>query len=64
VLKGHTALVNSVAISTEGAKIVSGSRDGTVRVWNAETGQVSPQAVLCSLQTASRIVLLVGVESH
>ena len=41
VLKGHTNIVLAVAISTDGAKIVSGSVDNTVRVWSAETGEVS-----------------------
>ena len=40
VFKGHTDRVFSVAISTDGGKIVSGSSDDTVRVWSAETGQV------------------------
>ena len=40
VLEGHTSYVCSVAISTDGGKIVSGSKDKTVRVWSAETGEV------------------------
>ena len=40
VLEGHTHNVLGVAISTDGAKIVSGSWDKTVRVWSMETGQV------------------------
>ena len=40
VLEGHTDSVSSVAISTDGAKIVSGSNDKTVRVWSLETGEV------------------------
>jgi WD40 repeat protein len=38
VLKGHTDSVNSVAFSTDGMRIVSGSYDKTVRVWDASTG--------------------------
>jgi WD40 repeat protein len=41
VLKGHTDLVNTVVISTDGAKIVSGSWDETVRIWSMETGEVA-----------------------
>jgi WD40 repeat protein len=37
VLKGHTKWVNSVAFSSDGMQIVSGS-DGSVRVWDASTG--------------------------
>ena len=40
VLEGHTGEVNSVAISVDGSKIVSGSDDKTVRIWSAETGEV------------------------
>ena len=42
VLEGHTDGVWAVAISTDGAKIVSGSDDNTVRVWSMETGEVLP----------------------
>jgi WD40 repeat protein len=34
-LKGHTGYVSSVAISRDGTRIVSGSHDGTVKVWDA-----------------------------
>ena len=39
VVTGHTSYVNSVAFSADGARIVSGSGDNTVRVWDAATGQ-------------------------
>jgi WD40 repeat protein len=38
VLKGHTGWVNSVAFSSDGTQIVSGSGDESVRVWDASTG--------------------------
>ncbi len=41
VLEGHTDFVNAVAISVDSGKIVSGSRDKTVRVWSMETGEVA-----------------------
>ncbi|OAQ29254.1 WD40 repeat-like protein, partial [Linnemannia elongata AG-77] len=37
VLRGHTAPVTSVAWSPSGHQIASGSRDGTIRLWNSET---------------------------
>ncbi|KAG4432782.1 hypothetical protein IFR05_011734 [Cadophora sp. M221] len=39
-LEGHTDYVSSVAFSPDGKQIVSGSRDQTVRRWDAATGQL------------------------
>ncbi|KAG8795791.1 hypothetical protein FRC16_009954, partial [Serendipita sp. 398] len=39
ILAGHIEGVLSVAWSVDGRRIVSGSRDKTVRIWDAETGQ-------------------------
>ena len=36
---GHTDLIYCVAISPDGKRIVSGSADQTVKVWDAATGQ-------------------------
>ena len=38
VLHGHEELVYSVAFSPDGKRIVSGSYDNTVKVWDAESG--------------------------
>ncbi len=37
-LKGHANHVNSVAISSDGSLVVSGSEDNRVRLWNRFTG--------------------------
>ncbi|KAF8997096.1 hypothetical protein BDQ17DRAFT_1512198 [Cyathus striatus] len=40
VLEGHSCWVRSVAISQDGATIVSDSADMTVRVWNSHSGKL------------------------
>ena len=40
VLKGHSSGVNSIAFSPDGSRIVSGSGDRTVRVWEVTSGQL------------------------
>src|SRR6202021_3891354 len=39
-LQGHDNIVSSVAFSSDGKHIASGSQDKTIRVWDAETGQI------------------------
>jgi hypothetical protein len=38
-LKGHRGTVFSAAFSPDGKRIVTGSGDGTARVWDAATGE-------------------------
>lgn len=38
ILRGHTDEVSCVAFSSDGTVLASGSRDGTVRLWNLEVG--------------------------
>jgi len=40
IFVAHADSVGSVAFSPDGKRIVSGSDDNTIRVWNAETGAV------------------------
>ncbi len=53
-LKGHTDFVHCVAFSPDGRRIVSGSIDRTLKVWDATTGQemavVLPEPVMIVLQ--------------
>ncbi|KIJ51697.1 hypothetical protein M422DRAFT_244028 [Sphaerobolus stellatus SS14] len=39
ILRGHDDIVTSVVYSPDGKFILSGSRDHTLRLWNASTGQ-------------------------
>ena len=38
-LTGHDSAVNSISFSPEGSLLASGSQDGTVRLWDAMTGE-------------------------
>ncbi|KAF7987115.1 hypothetical protein HWV62_313 [Athelia sp. TMB] len=40
VYKRHTSSVRSAAFSPDGRRIASGSRDGSIHIWDAETGLV------------------------
>jgi WD40 repeat protein len=40
-LRGHTGEVTSVALSRDGKRAVTGSADGTVKVWDTATGNVT-----------------------
>ncbi len=37
---GHTGAVNTVAISDDGKKIVSGSDDFSIKIWKRKSGKI------------------------
>ena len=47
-LEGHTRSIYSVAVSTCGKHIVSGSSDNTVKVWDGRHYRRVPHALICS----------------
>src|SRR5262249_44143046 len=64
-LKGHSQQITSVAISADGNRIVTGSRDNTALVWDARTGQRLPalehnEDVLCVALSADGRRVLTG----
>jgi WD40 repeat protein len=58
-LKEHTGWVNAVAVSPDGRTIISGSRDRTVKVWEAESGRL-----LRSLEGHTNDVNAVAVSAY
>jgi WD40 repeat protein len=38
-LKGHAAKVNAVAVTPDGKRVISGSGDHTLNIWNLETSK-------------------------
>ena len=40
ILTGHNKRVSSLVFSSDGQQIISGSYDGTVKIWNARSGDV------------------------
>lgn len=37
-LKGHSSIVHTLRFSDDGSRLISGSDDGTVKIWSLETG--------------------------
>ena len=48
-LKGHTGSVETVAFSPGGKRVVSGSADRLVKIWDAATGSEVGSFVVCTL---------------
>jgi WD40 repeat protein len=55
-LTGHGSLVQAVAVTADGKRVISGSHDKTVKVWNLETGEEQ-----LTLTGHSSLVLAVAV---
>jgi WD40 repeat protein len=53
-LKGHTSAVLAVRFSPDGTHLATGSMDGTVRLWDAKTGQ---ELLRLALHTAGVITV-------
>ena len=52
-LTGHSGIVNVVAFSPDGRRVVSGSNDRLVKIWDTETGaEVSSFVCGCALRVA------------
>ena len=47
VLEGHTERINKIAYSPDGARIAAGSVDGSLRLWDAETGELQLTSAIC-----------------
>ncbi|KAH7911602.1 quinon protein alcohol dehydrogenase-like superfamily [Hygrophoropsis aurantiaca] len=56
VFKGHTQVVWSVAYFRNSKRIASGSRDTTVRIWDAESGQQDGESMVHDRQVQSMAV--------
>ncbi|MFN8418199.1 MAG: hypothetical protein U0528_02965 [Anaerolineae bacterium] len=52
-LSGHTDLINSVLWDPDGINLASGSSDGTIRIWSANSGQL-----INIVQTSTRVLSL------
>jgi len=59
MVEGHTDDVNAVAISADGRRALSGADDGTVKLWNLETG-----ACLQTLEMNSDFVTAVALSTN
>ncbi len=68
--RGHTAPVMAVSFLRDGRRVVSASRDGSLRVWDAVTGemkhhwQVGDHPITCMALASSTNYVLTGDDSN
>ncbi|MBR3412067.1 MAG: WD40 repeat domain-containing protein [Bacteroidales bacterium] len=55
VLRGHTGGVNAVAFSPDGSRIVSGSSDGTLILWDAKSGKPIGEPIKGHTETVTSV---------
>jgi WD40 repeat protein len=59
VLEGHTSWIDPVAITPDGKRIVSGSEDRTIRIWDIDSGKC-----LTTLKGHTSVVRAIAVTSN
>jgi WD40 repeat protein len=57
-LEGHSDSVNGVAVTADGKRAVSASRDNTLKVWDLDSGRA-----LCTLEGHSDSTATVAISS-
>lgn len=61
VLRGHTGVVRSLAYSSDGSILVSGSEDGSIRLWDLNNIAADPIAIENGCGQAVSLVLSVAI---
>lgn len=56
-MPGHRDIVDDVAVSSDGKLIVSGSKDATLRFWDADSGQPVGDPLTADSQSVATLVL-------
>ena len=46
-LTGHTGFVMALLLQSHAGRLVSGARDGLIKIWDYRNGQQSPHCILC-----------------